>query len=294
MKNTIVIPLLFACVFATAPFDSVAKKQGGPLSNPPKPGDPVWEAGMFGAYFSNALYPASADSQHKLLPVPFFIYRGEYLRIGDDAIVRAVAVEKERIKVDLSLAGAFNSSSSDSEVRSGMPDLDFLFEVGPEVSFRLDGLGDSDDSEMWLNLQLRSVFSTDFGGIDHIDHRGYVFEPEISWESEDFAYPDLTLYMSAAPLFATEKTHDYFYQVAPEFVTDDRPAYDASSGYLGSKFAMSIKYEYDDDLTFFAGARLGIWTGSASEDSPLYQKSLTYGVGVGVKWRLLVSNEKVK
>ncbi|WP_394175103.1 MipA/OmpV family protein [Thalassotalea litorea] len=284
-------PLFLIVLLTIYSGTSLAKKQGGPLSNPPKPGDPVWEAGLFAAYFSNALYPASADSQQKLLPVPFFIYRGEHLRIGDDAIVRAVAVEKERIKVDLSMAGAFNSSSSDSPVRAGMPDLDFLFEIGPQVSLRMN---DSKDSEMWLNLQLRSVFSTDFGGFDHIDHRGYVFEPEISWESEHFGYQNLTFYVSAAPLFATEKTHDYFYQVAPEFATGSRPEYDASSGYLGSKFAASLKYEYDQDLTVFAGARLGLWRGSANSDSPLYQEPVTYGIGVGVKWRLLVSKDKVK
>ncbi|TLU61492.1 MipA/OmpV family protein [Thalassotalea litorea] len=287
MNKTIIIIALLLLL----PGISVAKKQGGPLSNPPKSGDPVWEAGMFAAYFSNALYPASANAQQKFLPVPFFIYRGEYLRIGDDAIVRAVAVEKERIKIDISLAAAFNSSSSDSPIRAGMDDLDFLFEVGPEVSFRLNDPYTSKRSELWLNLQLRSVFSTDFGGFDH---RGYVFEPEIAWETEDFVVKDTTFYISAAPLFATEKTHDYFYQVDPEFVTDFRPAYDATSGYLGSKFAVSLKYEYDQDLTFFAGARLGLWDGSVSSESPLYQQSVTYGVGLGMKWRLMVSKDKVK
>ncbi|TKB44218.1 MipA/OmpV family protein [Thalassotalea mangrovi] len=280
-----IFSLLVVMLLSTS---AVAKKQGGPLSNPREIGDPVWEAGMFGAYFRDALYPASADSQHKLLPVPFFIYRGEYLRIGDDAIVKAVAVEKERIKVDLSLSGAFNSDSEDSEIRRGMPDLDFLFEMGPEVSLRLN---DSTTSELWLNIQLRGVFSTDFSGIDH---HGYVFEPEFSWESDQIGIANTTFFISAAPIFATEKTHEYFYQVDEVYATDFRPAYDAGAGYLGTKTAFSLKYEHDDDITVFAGVRFGIWSGSVNADSPLYQDSFTYGVGLGVKWRLFVSERKVK
>ena len=52
---------------------------------------PVWEAGAFLGVFNNPEYPASNQSNTNVVPVPYFIYRGETLRVGDGSIARAVA-----------------------------------------------------------------------------------------------------------------------------------------------------------------------------------------------------------
>ena len=137
---------------------------------------PKWEAGAFVAAFNTPLYPGAAETQSKFLPVPFIIYRGERLRVGEGGVIKAMAVDKPRFKVDLSLGAAFAANSDDAKVREGMPDLDFIFEIGPEVSFMLNN---TKQSETWLTLQFRQAFSTDFSSADD---RGYVFEPEISYQ----------------------------------------------------------------------------------------------------------------
>ena len=91
---------------------------------------PVWEVGVLAAAFNSPEYPAAGQNQTNTIPAPYFIYRGETLRIGDGSIARAVAIDKSWYELDLSLAGSFNANSEDNEARAGMPDLDFIFELG--------------------------------------------------------------------------------------------------------------------------------------------------------------------
>ena len=245
---------------------------------------PTWEAGILVAAFHSSLYPASAQTQGKVLPVPFVIYRGERLRVGEGGVIKAMAIDKPRFKVDLSLGAAFNANSDDSSAREGMPDLDFIFEVGPQVSFLLD---DSEQSETWFNLQFRKVFSTDFS---KIDDRGYIFQPEIAYQGKGLLSENDRFKLTFSPLFATKKTHQYFYQVDNEFITNERSAYHAGGGYLGSEITLVNRFVVRQDVSVFISTKLGFYTGASNEDSPLFKKDFNYDVGVGLKWTLFQTN----
>lgn len=246
---------------------------------------PRWEAGALFAAFHSPLYPAAEETQEKLLPVPFLIYRGERLRVGEGGVIKAVAIEKPRFKVDLSLGAAFNANSDDSSARQGMPDLDFIFEVGPEISFMLT---DTKRSETWLNLQFRKVFSTDFSSIDD---RGYIFQPEISYQGQNVFINNSSVKFTVSPLFATKKMHQYFYQVDEKFSTSERPFYQAGGGYLGTEVTMVNRVKIRHDLMIFVSTKLGFYQGASNEDSPLFKKDVNYSVGVGLKWTLFQSNK---
>jgi outer membrane scaffolding protein for murein synthesis (MipA/OmpV family) len=241
---------------------------------------PTWEAGALLATFYGPLYPGADKSHGNVLPVPFVIYRGERLRIGENGVIKAVAVEKPRFKVDLSLGAAFNASSDDSAAREGMPDLDFIFEVGPEVSFML---GNSAASETWLNLQFRKVFSSDFSSIDD---RGYIFQPEVSFQGKQLFNENDSFKFTLSPIFATKKTHQYFYQVNDEFSTAERPAYQAKGGYLGTEITLVNRFEIRHDISIFVSTKLGFYSGASNEDSPLLKEEVNYALGLGVKWTL--------
>lgn len=244
---------------------------------------PLWEAGLIAVAYTGPIYPSADVRQEKLIPLPYLIYRGDTIRLGEGSMIKAVAVEKETFKFDLSLGVAFDASSDDSEVRKGMPDLDFLFEIGPQASFLING---SEQSETWLNLQLRSVFSTDFSSVSQ---RGYVFEPEIAYKGHDILFANSTLYFSISPLFASAKTHKYFYQVDAEYAMLKREEFEAEAGYLGTQIQLANRFQLRDDLTMFFGVNLGVWSKSKNEDSPLYQQNATYAFAVGVKWNLFES-----
>jgi outer membrane scaffolding protein for murein synthesis (MipA/OmpV family) len=253
---------------------------------------PVWEAGAFGGVFYSPEYPAADQSQTNIIPSPYFIYRGETLRIGEGSIARAVAVDKSWYELDLSLAGSFNANSDDNVARMGMPDLDFIFELGPQLKVRLGQFEfeQQGKSELFLNLQTRAAFSTDFSGIEH---RGYVFQPELSYRQRGWLSEKTALSISISPTWATERLHDYFYQVDSDFVTSERQAYQAKSGYLGTDLSLGVSFNAQKDVRIFLRGTLSVHSGAANQDSPLFRDKSTYSVGVGVVWRIWESVERV-
>ena len=253
---------------------------------------PVWEVGVFAAAFSSPEYPAAGQSQTNVIPAPYFIYRGETLRIGEGSIARAVAIDKSWYELDLSLAGSFNANSEDNEARAGMPDLDFIFELGPQLSLRLSKFEfeQHGKAELFLNLQARAAFSTDFSGFNK---RGYVFQPVLSYRQRGWLSEKTALSVSVSPTWATKKLHDYFYQVDNDFVTEQRSAYDAKSGYLGIDLSVGLSFNATKDIRIFTFASVSVHSGSANEDSPLFKDKSTYAYGVGIVWRLWKSEEKV-
>jgi outer membrane protein len=253
---------------------------------------PVWEVGGFAAAFSSPVYPAAGQRQTNVIPAPYFIYRGETLRIGDGSIARAVAIDKSWYELDLSLAGSFNANSEDNEARIGMPDLDFIFELGPQLRLRLSKFEfeEHGKGELFLNLQARAAFSTDFSGLNK---RGYVFQPVLSYRQRGRLSEKTALSISLSPTWATEKLHDYFYQVDSDFVTEQRSAFDAKGGYLGTDLSVGLSFNATEDIRIFTFARASLHSGSANEDSPLFREKSTYSYGVGMVWRLWESGEKV-
>ena len=116
---------------------------------------PLWEWGIGGGGAYVPDYPASDNYQLRGLGVPYFIYRGDILRVGDGG-VRAMAVDDPTFELDVSLSGALNADSEDNEARRGMPDLDFLVGLGPQLRINLN---DKTARTTWdLRFQSRAVF----------------------------------------------------------------------------------------------------------------------------------------
>jgi len=253
---------------------------------------PVREAGVFIAGFNSPEYPAADQNHTNVIPAPFFIYRGETLRIGDGSIARAVAVDKSWYELDLSLAGSFNANSEDNVARVGMPDLDFVFEVGPQLRLRLSKFDfkDHGKGQLFLNLQTRAAFSTDFSGINQ---RGYVFQSQFAYRQRGWLSEKTALSVSLAPTWATEQLHDYFYQVSQDFVTNQRSLYDAKGGYIGTSLSVSLSFDATEKIRMFVGASGDFHSGAANENSPLFRDKNTYSFGVGLVWRLYESEERV-
>ena len=109
-----------------------------PDGNQGKRGLALWEVGGGAAAAYTPNYPAARGMNFNALPVPIVIYRGRFLRAGDGSIVSGHVFSSERLELDVSLSGSFDADSDDVDIRRGMPDLGFLFEVGPELEVRLN------------------------------------------------------------------------------------------------------------------------------------------------------------
>ena len=137
----------------------------GTAAQPPEPESeelPLWEF-RFAAFSRYApVYPGAADHDLTVLPLPYPVYRGSRLHFGDDLdeFAEGHVLAGPRVKLDINFNVNFGADSEDVAVRRGMPDLDFLLEVGPELEIKLNNRPAS-EGELLLGLQLRAAVSFD-------------------------------------------------------------------------------------------------------------------------------------
>lgn len=282
--------LLTAVIFAISlPVFSQTHAVTSPDGN--REDKPLWEIGVLAAGFNVPEYPAADKNSNNVIAAPYLVYRGDVFRIGDGSAARAVALERDWIEIDLSLDAAFNADSSDNPIREDMPDLDYLFEVGPQLKLRLMKLSfeEAGNAKLSLDIKTRSVFSTD---LSNFAHRGYVIHPELSYDHYDLFGENSRLSINFAPVWGSEKLHDYFYQVSGEFATDERPEYDAKGGYLGSEISVSLSTMVSKKIRVFAFTQINLHHEAANQASPLFRNKDTYSVGLGFSWRVSESKEK--
>jgi MipA family protein len=252
---------------------------------------PLWEVGAGGFVGWIPDYPAAGQNTVRALAVPYVVYRGDILRVGGEENRGAVSgrfLNTDKYEFDISLSAAFPVDSGSNNARRDMPDLDFLFGIGPQLIFKLIN---EPDERLNFNLQARAVYSTDFSSIDD---RGYVFNPKLSYTREHVSDLDLKVSTSVGPIFATEKLMDYFYTVDPEFVTPSRPAYDADAGYLGTNLTLGVSKRFNSRFRLILGTRFGIHNGATNDDSPLFKDKLNVGVFSAFAWSFAQSKEPAR
>ena len=248
---------------------------------------PKWEAGVGALAFITPNYPAADDYRTLVLPVPYFVYRGRVLQ-ADDEGSRLRHRFTPNIELGFSGGGALSSNSSDSGARRGMPDLDYLAEIGPNL--RLSFTGPTPRSKFQLDLPVRAVFSVG----SSMKSRGATFAPELSLTSRYLHNDQLTLRLSVGSDWATSALHEYFYEVKPEYANEQRPAYSASAGYLGSSIGTRLTYAFTPRVSGFAAARYYNHTGAANENSPLFERDNNYSLVVGFIWSLWQSKSRAE
>ena len=249
--------------------------------------EPLWEVALAGYVRAGPAYPASDETQTDIIPLPFPIYRGEFLRVGDsdEKPITARIFRADRIKLDLDFGLNLPVDSDDVDAREDMPDLDLLFEIGPELELQfIENL----PGDFYLGLQLRGAWS--FDGLDP-EWRGTVYSTEFKHE-----YPrrdaKTKLVTRLTPEFANTPYMRFFYGVANEFATPNRPAYDARGGYLGTRLNFSFRHELNKEFEIRTGVRLGYYKGAKNEDSPLFTTNHTEEVYFAFLWKFWESKRR--
>ena len=243
---------------------------------------PLWEAGIGGFAGSVPDYPAAGQNTFRALALPYLIYRGDILRVGGEENRGAISgrfIKNDWFELDVSLSAAFPVDSDNNSARRDMPDLDFLFGIGPQLIFKL--VNEPGHRRLNFNLQARSIYSTDFSSINH---RGYVFDPEFNYTHEHVTDLDLKVFTSVGPIFASEKLMDYFYEVKDQYVTPSRQAYDADAGYLGTNITLGVSKRFNNRFRLILGTRLGLHHGATNDDSPLFREKLNLGIFTAFTW----------
>lgn len=265
---------------------NTGSQQTSAPNSPAETGPPLWELGLaaYGRY--GPAYPASEDSQLDILPLPYPIYRGKILRMGDDTDkpVRTHLFRRDRVKLDLNFGINFSADSDDIDARAGMPDLDMLLEMGPELEFQF--APEPFGGKMFLALQARGATSLD--GLNP-DWRGGVYSTELRFERP---FRDSELVVKLTPEWASEDYMDFFYGVGPAYATPERPGYEAGSGYLGTRLSLTLKRAITKKFDIVGGLRFGFYQGSANADSPLFTQETTVGAMVALVWKFWASEKR--
>jgi outer membrane protein len=240
---------------------------------------PLWELGAGVGVINFPDYRGSDERRTYVLPVPYLVYRGEYLKV-DRQSLRGQLFHRDNVILDISLNGSVPVKSSNNKAREGMPDLDPSAEIGPALNITL---ARSHDGKFKLDLRLpvRAVVASDFS---HVNHVGWITQPNLSVDVVDpFGFSGWKLGLVAGPLFADRRYHNYFYGVADAFVTPERPAYEAPGGYSGSQFITALSKRYPN---FWVGGFLKWDTlhGAVFENSPLVKRKEFFTGGFAVSW----------
>jgi outer membrane scaffolding protein for murein synthesis (MipA/OmpV family) len=242
---------------------------------------PLWELGLGLGSLSLPHYRGSEQSHRWVLPIPYGVYRGDILKADRDG-ARAVLVDRDRVDVDLSLAGSAPTDSSDNRARSGMADLPPTIEFGPNLNLRLaQGTG----WKLQARLPLRAVFSL------RRDSRplGFTASPVINL---DLRWQGWNLGLQGGPLAATRRYHEHYYGVAAADATATRPAYAARGGYAGWQATLAASRRAGD---WWLGAfvRQDSVAGAVFDASPLVTQRRTWAAGLAFSRVFAVSDQRV-
>jgi len=171
-----------------------------------------------------------------------------------------------------------------------MPDLDFMAEIGPELEIRLSDRT-AEQGEFLLAFQLRAGISLDSL---NTSSRGYVLSPEFEYRRDQVFGGDNLLSLRFRPSWATEDYMDYYYEVEPRFATARRPAFDAMSGYVGSKITAAITRQINEKLVLGVSASYYLNSGAENDLSPLFQSNSGASIQVALVRTLAESKRRAK
>lgn len=248
---------------------------------------PLYEYGMGagGGFLSD--YPASDQSHWRGIPYPYFIYRGAIFRSDQRKGTRARLIKTESYELALSGAGSFPAHSAENVARSGMPDLDWMGEVGPRLIVELD-----EGKEVWhtfVNIPVRFVFSSD---LVTLQSQGYTFTPSLVLERYGLWHRDSRLVFEAQFNFADQTLGKYFYEVQAPYARADRPAYVARAGYMGTDLQVRFLHPIWNNLRAYAGVNMSYYAGAVNDGSPLFRSLWGYDISAGLIWVIGKSTEQ--
>lgn len=248
---------------------------------------PLWELGMGAGVLHLPDYRGADRSRSYVLPVPYIVYRGDYIK-ADKGGIRSTLFDNENVELNLSLNATLPVNSQDNPTRAGMPDLKPTVEVGPTIDVTL-WHNPGRDMKLDLRLPLRSSITVESSP----KAVGWLFSPGLNLDIKNPAGLDgWNLGMAAGTIFTSQKYNDYFYAVRAPYVTAARPAYDSSGGYAGAQFTLAMSKRFQ---RYWVGGfvRYDNLHGAAFEDSPLVKQRNALWAGVAISWIFAESSRRV-
>ena len=250
---------------------------------------PLWEAGVLFGGACLPHYRGSDEYNYYVVPIPYVIYRGKRLRLSRHGL-RGRLLWSEHFETALSVYGN-PPVDDDNRARRGMPELDPIVEFGPLAKWYFTAK-DAPDL-LYLNAVARAVwaieihddFGVDYVGVHggiHLRYRNRTFFEKTKWQFG----------LNAGIDISDRGYNGYFYDVAREYVTDDRPAFHSRGGYSGFWTSATVTKRLSPRFSVGSFVRWeGLW-GAVTEESQLVKRDNQFVGGAALVWHIAKSKRK--
>ncbi|HSN18673.1 MAG TPA: MipA/OmpV family protein [Gammaproteobacteria bacterium] len=261
---------LLACI-ATPAFADAA--------SPPPPQPTRVDFGLGVGAVDFPAYEGAAEKRQLVLPFPYFSIRSRFLDADRDQ-VRGKLLRSDRWSLDMDFGGNVDVTSSDTKERQGMPDLDWLGEVGPALRYHV-WQGGADDG---IDFVLPARVAASVRGVT-FHHRGFDSDPRLVWHATWFEAGEDRLILDAnvSGRFVDRGYAQYYYGVSPQYATAARPAYEAPGGYAGWSTQLGVSW-HRGDMVYGAFVEHTSVHGAAFQSSPLVGDAGGWSFGLAVAW----------
>lgn len=260
---------------------------GAPAESDPAPQRPLWELGVGLAGVHLPDYRGADVSHDYLLPLPWLIYRGRWLR-ADREGARAVLLESTDTELNLSAHASAPARSRDNPARRGMADLPATVELGPRIGHRLWRAADG-SAELEAQAPLRAVMTLQRSP----RWVGTVFTPTL-----DLSLPKRVegwnLGVQVGASWGSRGLHQHLYGVDAAQAEATRPAWSARAGYGGWHALAAASRRLHPDLWAGLFLRVDRLDGTAFADSPLVRRHSAVSGGFALAWVLARSSEEAR
>ena len=254
---------------------------------PEGPQQPLWELGLGVGALGFADYRGADTGRVYAVPLPYVVYRGRIFRADRDGM-RGLLFDADLAELNISLNATTPVHSGDTLARRGMPDLKPTVEIGPSLDLHVWRSADR-HARLDLRLPVRTALTIESS--PHVI--GWFFAPRLNLDLIDLGgRAGWDLGLLAGPLYGSRRYHEYFYSVAPQFATSDRPAFEARGGYSGAEALVSLSKRFE---RYWVGAfaRYDLLRGAAFASSPLVRSNSYWAAGVGFAWMIGQSSRMV-
>lgn len=249
---------------------------------------PLWEFGFGVGAIAFPDYRGSDETQVYPVPVPYFVYRGRFLKADRDGL-RGQLFDRKYAELSLSVNGTIPVNSEDNSARSGMPDLKPTFELGPSLELHV---WRSADEAVKLDVVMPVRIPVTIENSPH--SLQWTFAPRLNIDFDNVGgHSGWNFGAGIGPVFAADRFHEYYYSVPARFATPSRPEYHADGGYSGMHVLAAVSKRFPK---YWVGAFLRYdWLGGAEfEDSPLVRREHSLAGGFGVAWMISESKRRVQ
>jgi outer membrane protein len=248
---------------------------------------PLWDFGLgVGAVVFND-YRGASTAHGYPVPVPYFIYRGTFLRADRDG-VHGRFLDSLHLELDVSADATPPVFSRHSVPRQGMPNLASTIELGPSLIWHV---WRTEDRRLRFDVRspLRNAITLD----SPPRSIGWIYAPTVSADylgagrAAGWNFGAL-----GGPIYTQRQYNSYYYAVAPQYATATRPAYQPPGGYAGTQMLISTSKRFRD-YWFGAYLRHDWLQGAVFDRSPLVQTHSYWSGGLGFVWMIRSSSRTV-